>query len=973
MRISRGKLIVWLAFLLLGIYAQPAQAGVAGLTRTTKTALYDLDTITVNNIGMFVTNTGSFAWDVATGNPGLIFPWAEGEGTKTAVFASGLWIGAKVNGEIRIAVSEYSDEYVPGVMRDSTFSPDEPRFKIYKIYRGDTTSSDYLNWPVEDGAPVDSNGKPLFLGDVTLWAVYNDADPSAHSNNAGETAPLGVEIQQTTFAFDREDPLGNVIFLKFKIINKGPNTLDSTYISLWSDPDVGGAMDDLVGCDTSLSVGFAYNATNTDELYGSTPPCVGYDFFQGPIVPGDSTDTAWVSGVPKPGYRNLPMVSFNKYINGTDPTSASETYNYMKGLNPDGTIQTDPTTGQPTNYMVSGDPVAGTGWLDANPADRRFMLSAGPFTMAPGDTQEVVAAIVLGKGGDRLTSISAMKYNDRFAQKAFDENFILPHPPKAPVVKATALDRKVVLTWGLDSEIEHGTYTFEGYNVYQGASAAGPWKRIATYDVNNGVAIIFDDVFDPEAGVVINQPVQFGSDHGLVHFIEITQDKWRGGPLHNGTPYYFKVGAYSYDPAGIPKTLEKTTTITIIPQPPIAENSYSSVYADSVATHVAGRSDGSVEILVIDPSEVTGHTYQVIFDDTSGSETTWDLIDVTTGDTILSDQTNQSGDDSYQITDGLLVKVKGPTLGVKSVVEVQNASGPVDPPDNVHYSLNSTGDWYINPFGDLSLERYTWAGATTHDYEIRFVQDATEYCWDWFGAGNYSYVAPFKVPIEVWDIGISTVDDPSDDVRITFMIIDDDSSNSFSWGDGIYFRDIPYDDVAWTTPGLSSDTYVDDFSDLHYGRFWFFDYSGNLTRPDPGTIVRILTNKVNTSEDVFIFETRKMIQDDFVLAKENLDKVNVVPNPYFNASTYEPNPFNRVIKFTHLPRRCTIRIFNLAGDLVRVLYKDDDQSYFTWDVKTEWGLPVASGIYIYHVDAPGIGTKVGKMAIFTEKERLNTY
>jgi hypothetical protein len=58
---------------------------------------------------------------------------------------------------------------------------------------------------------------------------------------------------------------------------------------------------------------------------------------------------------------------------------------------------------------------------------------------------------------------------------------------------------------------------------------------------------------------------------------------------------------------------------------------------------------------------------------------------------------------------------------------------------------------------------------------------------------------------------------------------------------------------------------------------------------------------------------------------------------------------------------------------VRVLRKDDAQSYFTWDVKTEEGLPVASGIYIYHVDASEIGTKVGKMAIFTEKERLNTY
>ncbi len=959
MRISKYKLLVGLCLLVAGLLVPPGEAGVADITQANEATIYDLDTITINNIGMFVTNTGSFAWDIATGNAGLIFPWAGGTGYKTAVFASGLWIGAKVNGEIRIALSEYSDEYVPGVMKDSTFSPDEARFRIYKIYRGDTTSEDYLNWPVEDGAPVDSNGKPLFLGDETLWAVYNDADPSAHTNNAGMTEPLGVEVQQTTFAFDREDPLGNVVFVKFKVINKGPNTLDSTYFSLWSDPDLGGAMDDYVGCDTGLSVGFCYNATNTDELYGSTPPCVGYDFFQGPIVPGDSTDTAWVSGVPKPGYKNLPMVSFNKYINGTDPVSASETYNYMKGLNPDGTVQTDPTTQQPTNYMMSGDPVAGTGWLDSNPADRRFMLSAGPFTMAPGDTQEVVAAIILGQGADRLTSITAMKYNDRFAQKAFDDNFILPLPPKAPVVKATALDRKVVLTWGLDSELEHGSYPFEGYNVYQGASAAGPWKRIATYDVNNGIALIFDDVFDVETGVVINKPVQFGSDAGVVHFIEITEDKWRGGPLHNGTPYYFKVGAYSYDPAGVPKTLEKTVAVTVMPQPPIAENSYESVYADSVATHVAGGSDGSVEIIVVDPSEVTGHTYKVTFDDTSSSEITWDLIDSTTGEVILSDQSNQSGDDSYPITDGLMVKVKGPDFGVKGIWEIANADGPVDPPDNVMWSWNSTHEFYVSSDQDGDFTRMNWRGLIgVDDWEFRFTAQGSEY-YDWISETKYSDRCPF----EAWNIGPGTVDDPSDDRRVQIAIIDDDESGGYSAGDRIYLSERDYGTEPLPDP--MEYTWPDDF---HIGRIIF-----NVSVPATGTIVRFLTNKTNSSADVFVFQTRKMTQDDFALAKETLEKVNVVPNPYFNASTYEPDPFVRVIKFTHLPRRCTIRIFNLAGDLVRVLQKDDDQSYFSWDVKTEQGLPVASGIYIYHVDAPGIGTKVGKMAIFTEKERLNTY
>ncbi|MBK8230262.1 MAG: hypothetical protein IPK72_06680 [Candidatus Eisenbacteria bacterium] len=221
-------------------------------------------------------------------------------------------------------------------------SESDGRFQVYKVNRGETDSEDYLNWPVADGAPVNEDGTPQIIGDQTLWSVYNDADASKHTNDAGNSDPLGLEVQQTSFAYARQEPLGNMVFMKWKFINKGEHTLDDTYVSVWSDPDLGGAGDDLVGCDTLLSLGYCYNATNEDELYGSAPPAVGFDFFQGPIVPSPG-DTAYVSGRAVPGYRNLPMTSFNKYINGTDPSSPVESYNYMQGLLPDGTGYVDPT------------------------------------------------------------------------------------------------------------------------------------------------------------------------------------------------------------------------------------------------------------------------------------------------------------------------------------------------------------------------------------------------------------------------------------------------------------------------------------------------------------------------------------------------------------------------------------------------------------------------------------------------------
>src|SRR5262249_26487832 len=127
---------------------------------------------------------------------------------------------------------------------------------------------------------VDVEG-PDVLGGEMLWGVYNDADPSLHTNSAGHSPPLGGEIQQSTFAYDRGDDVGDIVFLRFHIVDKGPNTLTDMYLSLWSDPDVGGATDDLVGCDVQRRLGYAYNATNNDLVYGATPPTVGYVLLRG--------------------------------------------------------------------------------------------------------------------------------------------------------------------------------------------------------------------------------------------------------------------------------------------------------------------------------------------------------------------------------------------------------------------------------------------------------------------------------------------------------------------------------------------------------------------------------------------------------------------------------------------------------------------------------------------------------------------
>jgi hypothetical protein len=149
---------------------------------------------------------------------------------------------------------------------------------------------------------------------------------------------------------------------------------------------------------------------------------------------------------------------------------------------------------------------------------------------------------------------------------------------------------------------------------------------------------------------------------------------------------------------------------------------------------------------------------------------------------------------------------------------------------------------------------------------------------------------------------------------------------------------------------------------------------------DPGDAFQFTWGAAANENDYYTFTAPTApVKDSKALIEEDLKDVLVVPNPYYGTSTYEINQFNRVVKFTNMPKTATVRIFNLAGDMVRTLEKDDDSALLEWNMKTDGNYPVASGIYIYHITAyePGtakeVATTVGKMAIFVEVERLNEY
>ncbi len=207
---------------------------------------------------------------------------------------------------------------------------------------------------------------------------------------------------------------GNCVYMQYDLFNKGENHIYDLYLSLWVDPDLGSASDDLVGCDTIAGVFYDYNGNNNDLAYGARPPAVGLRLVQGPAVVS-AGDSAVSFGRLQPDHRNLPVSAFVKYINGTDPSSPLETYDYMQGMEKTGMgmqpYRYPPGTGPVTRFHKSGDPVTGVGDVDANPSDRRMMASIGPLNMVPGDSQQVIVKWGVGQGTDRLNSITRLKQN----------------------------------------------------------------------------------------------------------------------------------------------------------------------------------------------------------------------------------------------------------------------------------------------------------------------------------------------------------------------------------------------------------------------------------------------------------------------------------------------------------------------------------------------------------------------------------
>jgi hypothetical protein len=97
--------------------------------------------------------------------------------------------------------------------------------------------------------------------------------------------------------------------------------------------------------------------------------------------------------------------------------------------------------------------------------------------------------------------------------------------------------------------------------------------------------------------------------------------------------------------------------------------------------------------------------------------------------------------------------------------------------------------------------------------------------------------------------------------------------------------------------------------------------------------------------------------------QETLNLINIVPNPYNAFSEYERNKLDNRIKITNLPEICTITIYNTQGKLIKRFKKESPITYQDWTLTNHQNIPVSSGIYLIHVEIPGVGERVLKAFI----------
>ncbi len=563
-----------------------------------------------------------------------------------------------------------------------------------------------------------------------------------------------------------------------------------------------------------------------------------------------------------------------------------------------------------------------------------FLFGSGPFILPSVATERFSLGLVFGN------DLNDIVRNKKVVQEIYDNNYRFASPPIKPKVKAVAGNGKVTLYWDSKAEQSYDSflkeYDFEGYRIYRSTdpgfldaytitSGYGDktlYKPIAQFDIVNDVQGFFDLDY---------QGVKYylGDNKGLQH-------SWTDTDVMNGQTYYYAVVSYDRGnpviglyPSECTKVIVRdlagnitldVNTVEVTPGTPVAgyvpPEGVDSIY------HVEGNASGNISTVVVDPLSVKEAEYFLMFNKNETDSTSYSLYEITGSDTsvIIKNSYYTKGEDYNELFDGLRLLVTE---------------------DSIQYDYSNSG-WIkgnsnILILGEKSYDVPKGTEKYPVSYEVRIGQTDSSWLYGYRDETNF----------QVWDT------------------YNNEKVKYYLWE--------PQDNIDHK---LTAGDYFEIWKQINgnWKRIWKFTFvapSGtDVINPVAGDIAYIKIRTPFSSLDKYTFYTKPQ-KINYEQAKTDLNKVTVVPNPYVGAARWEPQRLTasgrgeRKIYFTHLPYQATIRIYTISGDHVQTLYHESNllDGKISWDLKSKKGLDVAAGVYIYHIEAPKVGEKIGRFAI----------
>jgi len=656
-----------------------------------------------------------------------------------------------------------------------------------------------------------------------------------------------------------------------------------------------------------------------------------------------------------------------------------------------------------------------------NGLDCTLIASSGPFDLALSDTVNASFAIIMGD------SPIDLEQNAEIAQLMYDNNYQGPDPPKAPKVQAivspyedlTGQQRnKVTLYWNRRSEyyrdVMTGYQDFEGYKVYKstdgGKTWGDPerdyirdelgigraWVPLAQCDLINGIG--GRDQYAPWLYLGNDEVDEGEGEDGLFH-------SYTDYDVEDGVTYCYAVTAYDYgieednlvlNPLKFQFDLESLENfkgnseaepqfVKVTPQPRASD--FVPVEIDTALDGTVRRLQGSglakITVDAVDQYQVTGHTYQISFRDTtlsfvmpgldsvaidtmygrldtvvvydyfvdssnveSNTTIAYNVKDLDTGEWMFVDEKGNSQFDTH------IFNIDGGAAGVGTTIDSLN-QGFIDGTeyapifDGIQLSITNVANkpyfrravWSSDCTWDLNFE--TWANVVPQDYMMVWNRSYPDSAYKITGTNVE------RIPIYFKAYDITEGKSNAEPVDAIWMDNDTEPLGEFNSGDVLGFIE---DAVFADLPGggklpRGTKTWLNTFTWYDEDQWIVFPPDSIITETeDPVTGIVIRDTLIIPADSMFVRASEPWADGDTLFITtwkplttndvfefstktwkidaeqtDPLGNIRVVPNPYIVSAYWESDPNRLKIQFTNLPHRCKIYIFNLAGELINTL------------------------------------------------------